>query len=111
GTRINAHRVVLAASSNYFEAMFTNKMAGSRVQEIEMVDIEASTLEALVNFCYSGKVKINEINVFGILLAADLFLMDKVKNVIGTKEFQHLSTDELVELLSGEEISMKLEEQ
>ncbi|PIO64077.1 T-box, partial [Teladorsagia circumcincta] len=34
-----------------------------------------------------------------------------VKNVIGTEEFQHLSTDELVELLSGEEISMKLGEQ
>ncbi|KAK6024294.1 BTB/POZ domain protein, partial [Ostertagia ostertagi] len=79
GTRINAHKVALAACSNYFEAMFTSDMAESRMEEIEIVDMETSTLETLVDYCYSGKIVISDANVSSILPAACLLQLDEVQ--------------------------------
>ncbi|KJH40855.1 BTB/POZ domain protein [Dictyocaulus viviparus] len=81
GTRINAHRLVLTACSNYFKAMFTNEMAESRLQEIEMYDMDADTLDALIGFCYSGEIKVNDQNVQSLLPAACLLQLNEVQNV------------------------------
>ncbi|KAK5971440.1 BTB/POZ domain protein, partial [Trichostrongylus colubriformis] len=79
GTRINAHRLVLAASSKYFETMFTSGMVESREHDIKMNGIEARTLDALVNFCYSGEVNIDDNNVQDILAGACLLQLSDVK--------------------------------
>ncbi|VDM58061.1 unnamed protein product [Angiostrongylus costaricensis] len=68
GTRINAHRLVLTACSNYFRAMFTSEMAESR-------------LHALVSFCYSGEIKITDQNVQILLPAACLLHLNEVQEV------------------------------
>ncbi|KAK6027432.1 BTB/POZ domain protein, partial [Ostertagia ostertagi] len=65
GTRTNANRNVLAAYSNYFKAMFTNDMIESR--------------STLVDFCYTGKITINDENVFSILSAAGLLQLGDVQ--------------------------------
>ncbi|KAK5970013.1 BACK domain-containing protein [Trichostrongylus colubriformis] len=81
GARINAHRLVLAASSKYFEAMFSSGMVESREHDIKMNGIEARTLDALVNFCYSGEVNIDDNNVQDILAGACLLQLSEVKEL------------------------------
>ncbi|TKR95564.1 hypothetical protein L596_009714 [Steinernema carpocapsae] len=78
-TRIPAHRLVLAACSSYFQAMFTTEMTESRLQEIQMIDIDDKTLEALVEFCYTGTLTINGCNVQLLLPAACLLQMNEVQ--------------------------------
>ncbi|PIO64466.1 BTB/POZ domain protein, partial [Teladorsagia circumcincta] len=79
GTRINAHRVILAACSNYFRDMFNNEVAEDGLQEIEIADMDALTLDSLVSFCYTGKIKITDSNVRSLLPAACLLQLDEVK--------------------------------
>ena len=48
---LRSHRVVLAAASSYFNAMFTGDMKESRQDEVVLFGVEFSALEDLVNFC------------------------------------------------------------
>ena len=58
GKRIEAHRIVLSASSDYFAAMFTNDFGESFQNEIELQGVDPDALETLVNYCYTGKLEL-----------------------------------------------------
>ncbi|PIO64467.1 BTB And Kelch, partial [Teladorsagia circumcincta] len=80
-------------------------------EEIEIVDMDASTLDALVTFCYTGRIKISESNVRCLLPAACLLQMNEVKDVVHSEEFQQLSVDRLVEVISCEKLNVRSENQ
>ncbi|KAI1724721.1 kelch motif domain-containing protein [Ditylenchus destructor] len=81
GGGIQAHRLVLAACSSYFKAMFTSEMAESKLEEIELLGINDSTLQTLVDFCYTGEIIVNDSNVQSILPAANLLQIQEVQDV------------------------------
>ncbi|VDK47382.1 unnamed protein product [Anisakis simplex] len=135
--RVNAHRLVLASSSNYFKAMFTSEMAESRQQEIQMVDIGYSTLKTLVDFCYTGEITIADVNVQSILPAACLLQLSEIQvhdsffnthacrdlmriadkfahhnfqDVAASEEFLLLPVNQLIDIISSEELNVRSEE-
>ena len=68
-----AHHMILAAYSDYFYAMFTNGMKETNQEVIELRDesMSSETFKQIIEFIYSGHLRINSENVFQVLAAAD----------------------------------------
>lgn len=153
--KLKSHRVVLAAASSYFNAMFTGDLKESRQDKVALFGVEFSALEDLVNFCYTGRIEINVDNVQNLLSAssllqlasvkqacveflhrvlhptnclgirsfadtyscvdlveaADVFAVKNFSEVARSEEFLTLSPEEVVEMISREELNVRTEEE
>ncbi|GFN78954.1 upf0672 protein c3orf58 [Plakobranchus ocellatus] len=67
------HKSVLAASSPYFMAMFSTSLAEGGLDRITLKDMEAGTLELVLDYIYTGQVRLTEDSVPNLLSAANLF--------------------------------------
>ncbi|CAG9534533.1 unnamed protein product [Cercopithifilaria johnstoni] len=78
--RIVAHRAVLAAACPYFSAMFKSAMKESKQQNIFLKGIDGTSLIALTDFMYSGRLTISEQNVQSLLTTASQLQMTCVRD-------------------------------
>ncbi|XP_056419107.1 kelch-like protein 6 isoform X1 [Hyla sarda] len=69
----SCHRVVLAAASNYFRAMFCNDLKEKYEEKIIIQGVEAETMRIILDYTYTSKVVITKQNVQKLLEAASLF--------------------------------------
>ncbi|KYO40429.1 kelch-like protein 6 [Alligator mississippiensis] len=69
----SCHRVVLAAASNYFRAMFCNDLKEKYEEKIIIKGVDAETMQILLDYTYTSKVLITKQNVQKVLEAASLF--------------------------------------
>lgn len=77
--RITAHRLVLAAFSDYFSAMFTGDLAETR-ETVHLTDLDATAVEALVRYAYTSHIEIRVENVENLLSVACILQIDEVKD-------------------------------
>lgn len=81
GRQCFAHRNVLAASSPYFRAMFTSQMREQIDNKpIILENISGDVMEELLNFIYTGGIKITPFNVKDLVSAANYLLMSSLKD-------------------------------
>ncbi|XP_023581243.1 kelch-like protein 2 isoform X4 [Trichechus manatus latirostris] len=76
---ISAHRVVLAACSPYFHAMFTGEMSESRAKRVRIKEVDGWTLRMLIDYVYTAEIQVTEENVQVLLPAAGLLQLQDVK--------------------------------
>ncbi|XP_046905508.1 kelch-like protein 3 isoform X3 [Hypomesus transpacificus] len=79
--QVEAHKVVLAACSPYFCAMFTGAMSESTAQQVEIRDVDGHTLRMLVDYIYTAEIQVTEDNVQVLLPAASLLQLMDVRQV------------------------------
>ncbi|XP_077290546.1 kelch-like protein 5 isoform X2 [Arctopsyche grandis] len=72
---VDSERVVMASASKYFETIFNEARSKVPPQDTFTERIEKVTLEAIIDFCYSGKIELNDHNVGSIQTAATTFQM------------------------------------
>ncbi|KAK6490192.1 kelch-like protein 40 [Huso huso] len=75
------HRLVLAACSPYFRAMFLSEMEESKQKEIVLEDVEPEVLGRILKYIYTSEIEITEQNVQDIFSAANMFQVPSIFTV------------------------------
>jgi kelch-like protein 2/3 len=76
---IPAHKMVLAACSPYFYAMFTS-FEESKQDRIVLQEVDHQALQILVEYVYTSEVQVTEDNVQVLLPAANLLQLTDVRD-------------------------------
>ncbi|KAJ8378538.1 hypothetical protein AAFF_G00238430 [Aldrovandia affinis] len=72
------HKVVLAACSPYFKAMFTSNFRESGASEVTLRDVSPAVVGRLIDFAYTSRVTVGERCVLHVLLAAMRYQVEGV---------------------------------
>ncbi|XP_077968740.1 uncharacterized protein LOC144422789 [Styela clava] len=75
------HRTVLAASSEYFEAMFSSNLKEVHDGHVIMKDVDQDGIAQCVEFMYKGKADLKIENIQHILHASNLLQMEELTNL------------------------------
>lgn len=67
------HKIVLAAASPYFKAMFTSGLMESKMDKVNLQGVDPDSVSVLISFAYSGEILIKEMTVCQILPVATMF--------------------------------------
>jgi len=65
-------RVLLAAVSPYFRAMFTSPLVESRLTEIRLKEVTSSVMETVIQFVYTGEAGLSLDTAEDLFVAANL---------------------------------------
>ncbi|KAL7303415.1 hypothetical protein TKK_0004599 [Trichogramma kaykai] len=81
GKEIPAHRVVLAAASSVFNAMFSHSMLKNNSQLVNMTDVGYEAASEMLRYIYTGSFETEELSVIADLLAAaDKYQLEGLKH-------------------------------
>jgi actin-binding protein IPP len=75
---IKAHRIILSSGSSYFEAMFGSDFNENKEKVVKIHSIKFEILRKIIDFIYSGKIDIDQIDVQELLAAADMLQIHEV---------------------------------
>ena len=83
GKEFNCHKVVLAARSSVFRAMFEHNMEEKKNSAVKVEDVEGDAMEKLLHFIYTSKLDFLDSISFElaarVLAAADKYELPRLK--------------------------------
>ena len=102
GTKLHAHKIVLAAKSPVFEAMFTHETQEKLLNRVDVVDILPEVFKEILRFVYTGKIESTLMKEFCIklLIAADKYMLDDLKMLCLNYLHSSLSPENALDVLA-----------
>ncbi|KAJ7993403.1 hypothetical protein DPEC_G00272080 [Dallia pectoralis] len=88
GRDFPCHRAVLALCSVYFHSMFSGEFVEGISARVELHDVDPDVLASLLDFCYTGKLTINQGNVEGLIRTSSQLQFQTVRAVC-SRYLQH----------------------
>ncbi|KAI0563855.1 BTB/POZ domain containing protein [Gracilaria domingensis] len=86
GKTIHAHKCILYARSEYFRSMFDSSMRETSASDIPIPDVSYDVFHGVLEYLYSGEVRISDGQVaVELLKAADMFRIEGLKNMCAEK--------------------------
>ncbi|GBP51349.1 Actin-binding protein IPP [Eumeta japonica] len=101
---VKAHRVVLAAASPYFKALFNTGLKESSEELVDLPSVHPDVLPLVVNYIYTGRVTIHSSTAQELMAAAHMLCLDGL--VTGCARFleRQLDPSNALSMLSFAEI-------
>lgn len=81
GKEFPCHRLVLAACSPYFRAMFLTDLEESKKKEIDLEDVDPDVMVKILNYIYTSEIEITEKNVQDIFSVANMLQIPSIFTV------------------------------
>ena len=78
GAKFPAHRVVLAAASPYFQAMFTGGFKENQMSEITLNDTSSAGLKCVLDAIYTAELSLSEETVCDVFPVASLLQLNQI---------------------------------
>lgn len=75
------HRLVLAASSPFFKAMFLSDLEESKKREIVLKDVEPGVMGMILRYLYTSDISLTEQNVQDIFMVANMYQIPSIFSV------------------------------
>ena len=91
GVELSAHKVILSSCSPYFEAMFCGNFSEQHSKsdgKISIGGVTGPALKSIMDYIYSGILKVTIENAPELLQIADLLLLEQVNNQFVTSNHQ-----------------------
>ncbi|XP_028989433.1 kelch-like protein 11 [Betta splendens] len=99
---VRAHRSVLSAASHYFTLLLGGQFAESRSGRVELKEWSSEsgpdpeTVESVIQFMYTGEIRVTAASVHEVLELADRFLLVQLKSFCGDFLIKKLSLSNCV---------------
>ncbi|XP_059914952.1 kelch-like protein 40a [Gadus macrocephalus] len=75
------HRLVLAASSPFFKAMFLSELEEGKKRTVELKDVEPGVMGMILRYLYTSDISLTEQNVQDIFMVANMYQIPSIFSV------------------------------
>jgi speckle-type POZ protein len=101
GSEFPAHKIILAARSEVFKAMFQHATKEKSTNHVEIDDTEPEIFKELLRFIYSGRLTAATMEkmAVGLLVVADKYLLTELKAACVRHLIRFMSIENCLELL------------
>ncbi|ASK51350.1 BTB kelch-domain protein [Eptesipox virus] len=80
--KISAHKIILAACSDYFKAMFTSNFKENTLSTITINCLDYNAIKKIIKFCYTNELNFDSVNeCLNCMIASDYLIIPIISNI------------------------------